>query len=56
MWATFRLETDDVAVAIDAVHYCVKARGVMDANSRTRTTALGGQFKVDARTRGEFLS
>ena len=50
------LETDDVAVAIDAVHYCVKARGVMDANSRTRTTALGGQFKVDARTRGEFLS
>ncbi len=29
------LETDDVAVAIDAVHYCVKARGVMDANSRT---------------------
>lgn len=50
------LETDDVAVAINAVHYCVKARGVMDANSRTRTTALGGQFKSDARTRGEFLS
>jgi GTP cyclohydrolase I len=50
------LETDDVAVTINAVHYCVKARGVMDANSRTRTTALGGQFKVDARTRSEFLS
>jgi GTP cyclohydrolase I len=50
------LETDDVAVTINAVHYCVKARGVMDANSRTRTTALGGQFKVDPRTRGEFLS
>jgi len=50
------LETDDVAVTINAVHYCVKARGVMDANSRTRTTALGGQFKMDARTRGEFLS
>ena len=50
------LETDDVAVTINAVHYCVKARGVMDSNSRTRTTALGGQFKVDARTRGEFLS
>jgi len=50
------LETDDVAVTINAVHYCVKARGVMDANSRTRTTALGGQFKLDARTRGEFLS
>ncbi|MEZ5568091.1 MAG: GTP cyclohydrolase I FolE [Halioglobus sp.] len=50
------LETDDVAVTIDAVHYCVKARGVMDANSRTRTTALGGQFKEDPRTRAEFLS
>ncbi len=50
------LETQDVAVTINAVHYCVKARGVMDANSRTRTTALGGQFKLDARTRGEFLS
>jgi len=50
------LETEDVAVSIDAVHYCVKARGVMDANSRTRTTALGGQFKADPRTRGEFLA
>ena len=50
------LETDDVAVTIDAVHYCVKARGVMDANSSTRTTALGGQFKLDPRTRNEFLA
>ena len=50
------LETDDVAVSIDAAHYCVKARGVMDANSHTRTTALGGQFKQDPRTRSEFLA
>ncbi|MEM9256969.1 MAG: GTP cyclohydrolase I FolE [Pseudomonadota bacterium] len=50
------LETEDVAVALDAVHYCVKARGVMDANSHTRTTALGGQFKSDSRTRSEFLA
>jgi GTP cyclohydrolase I len=49
------LETDDVAVTIDAVHYCVKSRGVMDANSRTRTTSLGGAFKSDASTRAEFL-
>ena len=49
------LDTDDVAVTINAAHYCVKARGVMDANSRTRTTALGGQFKADPRTRSEFL-
>lgn len=50
------LQTDDVAVTINAAHYCVKARGVMDANSTTQTTALGGQFKADARTRAEFLS
>jgi GTP cyclohydrolase I len=49
------LETEDVAVTINAVHYCVKARGVMDTNSMTRTTALGGAFKNDSRTRGEFL-
>jgi GTP cyclohydrolase IA len=49
------LETDDVAVSIQAVHYCVKARGVMDGNSSTRTTALGGVFKTDPRTRAEFL-
>ncbi|MEJ2530643.1 MAG: GTP cyclohydrolase I FolE [Halioglobus sp.] len=49
------LETDDVAVSIDAVHYCVKSRGVMDANSRTRTTSLGGAFKADPSTRAEFL-
>ncbi len=50
------LDTDDVAVTIDAVHYCVKSRGVMDSNSRTRTTSLGGAFKADPSTRAEFLN
>jgi len=49
------LETEDVAVTIDAVHYCVKSRGVMDSNSTTRTTALGGAFKSNPSTRAEFL-
>ena len=49
------LETDDVAVTIDATHYCVKSRGVMDSNSSTQTTALGGQFKEDKSMRAEFL-
>lgn len=49
------LETDDVAITINATHYCVKARGVMDSNSSTRTTALGGAFKNDPSTRAEFL-
>jgi GTP cyclohydrolase I len=50
------LETDDVAVSINAMHFCVKARGVMDASSRTTTTALGGAFKTNAETRKEFLA
>jgi len=49
------LGTDDVAVSIDAIHYCVKSRGVMDSGSSTRTQALGGKFKQDAATRREFL-
>jgi GTP cyclohydrolase I len=49
------LETDDVAVHITATHYCVKSRGVMDANSETSTTALGGAFKTGQDTRKEFL-
>lgn len=49
------LETKDVAVAIDATHYCVKARGVMDTQSHTLTKALGGIFKQDEAMRREFL-
>lgn len=50
------LGTEDVAVTINAVHYCVKARGVKDGNSSTRTTSLGGIFKSDPASRAEFLS
>lgn len=50
------LETDNVAVSIEATHYCVKSRGVMDVNSSTSTTALGGIFKTNDRTRAEFLA
>ncbi len=50
------LGTDDVAVSIDATHYCVKSRGVMDSNSQTSTTALGGCFEKNIHTRAEFLN
>jgi len=50
------LDTDDVAVSIDAMHYCVKSRGIRDTNSRTTTTALGGCFKTNIHTRAEFLA
>ena len=50
------LGTDDVAVSIDATHYCVKSRGVQDTNSQTSTTALGGCFRENIHTRAEFLN
>jgi GTP cyclohydrolase I len=50
------LETEDVAVSIDATHYCVKSRGVQDTNSQTSTTALGGCFRENIHTRAEFLN
>ena len=50
------LDTRDVAVFIDATHYCVKARGIMDASSRTETSALGGLFKSDQSLRNNFLN
>ena len=50
------LGTENVAVSINAVHYCVKSRGVQDGNSKTRTTSLGGVFKSDPSSRAEFLN
>jgi len=49
------VETENVAVTIKATHYCVKSRGVMDANSETTTTALGGIFKTNPQPSAEFL-
>ncbi len=50
----FILETEDVAVMIDAQHYCVKSRGVEDTGSSTVTSRLGGGFKNDPAARAEF--
>jgi GTP cyclohydrolase I len=52
----FILETEDVAVMIDAQHYCVRSRGVEDTGSSTVTVRLGGGFKSDPAARNEFLS
>jgi GTP cyclohydrolase I len=48
------LETEDVAVMIDAKHYCVASRGVEDTGSSTVTSKLGGGFKTDPAARAEF--
>jgi GTP cyclohydrolase I len=50
----FILDTEDVAVMIDAQHYCVKSRGVEDTGSSTVTSRLGGGFKTDPAARAEF--
>jgi GTP cyclohydrolase I len=50
------LKTEDVAVYIQAKHYCVISRGVEDINSETITTDLRGALKNNPNTRNEFLS
>ena len=49
------LGTSDIAVVINAKHYCVAARGVEDTNSSTITSKLGGCFKEDPAARAEFM-
>ena len=53
---SFILETDHVAVVIDADHYCVKSRGIEDTGSSTVTSKLGGAFKNVDSTRAEFMA
>lgn len=48
------LETDDVAVVIDAQHLCVSSRGVEDRTSSTVTSHYGGKFAEEAKKQ-EFL-
>ena len=50
------LETDDIAVVVDAQHFCVKSRGVEDVGSSTTTSKLGGAFKDNQTVRGEFMA
>jgi GTP cyclohydrolase I len=50
------LETQDVAVVVDAMHACVKTRGIKDVTSMTRTSKLSGAFKEDTSHRLEFLN
>ena len=53
---SFILETDNVALTIDAKHFCVKSRGVEDTECSTITSRLGGNFKAHPEVRAEFLA
>jgi GTP cyclohydrolase I len=48
------MQTQDVAVMMDAKHLCVSSRGVKDDSSNTITTFFGGKFQEE-QTRMEFL-
>jgi GTP cyclohydrolase I len=53
---SYILDTEDIAVIIEATHYCVKSRGIQDVNSDTVTSKMGGCYKTDPEARKEFLS
>ncbi|MFY7900984.1 MAG: GTP cyclohydrolase I FolE [Chitinophagaceae bacterium] len=48
------LETENVAIVIDAKHLCVSSRGVEDESSSTVTAFYGGSFQTEEK-KNEFL-
>ncbi|MES2419321.1 MAG: GTP cyclohydrolase I FolE [Bacteroidota bacterium] len=49
------LQSEDIAVIIDAEHLCVSSRGVEDTNSSTVTTYYSGKFEQE-KTKTEFIA
>ena len=49
------LQSEDVAVIIDAVHLCVASRGIKDTNSSTITASYSGRFQEE-KTKMEFIN
>lgn len=50
------LHPKGVAVIVEAEHLCMTMRGARAAGAKTRTSALRGVIRSDARTRGEALA
>ncbi len=48
------LQTEDIAVLMDATHLCVSSRGIKDINSSTITSHYSGKF-LDEQVKNEFL-
>ncbi len=49
------LAPQGVGVVLEARHLCMEMRGPKSLNSPTKTSAMRGSFRTDARTRKEFL-
>ncbi len=48
------LQTEDIAIMMDASHLCVSSRGVKDINSSTITSHYSGKF-LEEQVKNEFL-
>ena len=51
-----KLSPMGIAVVIEAQHLCMTMRGARAAGSETRTSALRGNMRSDAKTRAEVMS
>jgi GTP cyclohydrolase I len=49
------LDTEDVAVVVDAEHLCVSSRGIQDTSSSTVTSFYSGKFE-NGESKKEFLT
>ena len=49
------LQSDDVAVIIDAEHLCVRSRGIKDTNATTITSSYSGKFQ-DEKNQMKFIA
>jgi GTP cyclohydrolase I len=49
------LDTEDVAIIVDAEHLCVSSRGIEDTSSSTVTSFYSGKFEKEE-TKREFLT
>lgn len=50
------LGTSNIAITIDAVHFCMKSRGVRSQTGHTITSKLGGLFLTTPHVRAEFIA
>lgn len=53
---TYILGTEDVAVVVEADHFCMKMRGVEEYCSDTVTSKMGGRFRQNDALRAEVMS
>lgn len=53
---SYILETQDIAVVIEADHFCMKMRGVEEYCSDTVTSKMGGRFRTEEAARREVLA